>query len=336
MRFTLQNYGVVGNHNDAIVSGSWHNKLWVDIFVFINFLARPFQTTLRPPFTAGSFTSISVEVQRSRKRPEVVAAPQVKEQQLSVGLFQCTNEGCIKVYQSHSALEKHVLYEKCELREERSTLLDQSKMLYQHKLLEGSSTTETVESLSGDSSPSPLTKGWALKTTKSSRRFNDVQKKYLDDKFRIGQQTGHKLDPATVARDMRYAKKSDGARLCHPEEFLTAAQIQSYFSRQAAALRHHHDADSDDEVAATEELNYTTTRAHVVREMGLKHPVTYNQYNLCEMLQSKKLNKLSVSMLQDICTHFDINTESVTAHRKSPYIALLTEMIQECSCNKEI
>ncbi|KAK3738101.1 hypothetical protein QZH41_013835, partial [Actinostola sp. cb2023] len=80
--------------------------------------ARPFQTTLRPPFTAGSFTSISVEVQRSRKRPEVVAAPQVKEQQLSVGLFQCTNEGCIKVYQSHSALEKHVLYEKCELREE--------------------------------------------------------------------------------------------------------------------------------------------------------------------------------------------------------------------------
>jgi len=145
-----------------------------------------------------------------------------------------------------------------------------------------------------------------------------------------------RLNPSIVqCLSITECNKSDGARLFHPEEFLTAAQIQSYFSRQAAALRHHHDADSDDEVAATEELNYAATRALVVREMGLNHPVTYNQYNLCEILQSKKLNKLSVSM-QDICTHFDINTESVTAHRKSPYIGLLTEMIQECSCNKEI
>ena len=32
-----------------------------------------------------------------------------------VGVFQCPSEGCIKVYQRYSALEKHLSYEKCEL-----------------------------------------------------------------------------------------------------------------------------------------------------------------------------------------------------------------------------
>lgn len=51
-----------------------------------------------------------------------------------------------------------------------------------------------------------LARGWALKQTKKAGRLSETQKKYLDEKFSIGQQTGHKVDPLSVARDMGYTK----------------------------------------------------------------------------------------------------------------------------------
>ena len=78
-----------------------------------------------------------------------------------------------------------------------------------------------------------------------------LKKKYLDEKFNIGQQTGQKLDPVT--RDMRYAKNADGNRLFTRSEFLTTQQVQSYFSRQAGKLRHQHaEDDGGDHEAAIE------------------------------------------------------------------------------------
>jgi len=47
--------------------------------------------------------------------------------------------------------------------------------------------------------------GWALKGTKKATRFNENQRQYLDNKFQIGQESGHKADPGKVSRDMRYA-----------------------------------------------------------------------------------------------------------------------------------
>ena len=56
---------------------------------------------------------------------------------------------------------------------------------------------------------------------------------YLDQKFNIGQETGHKLDGVTFSQDMRYAKDDNGDRLFDASEVLTAQQISSYFSRMA-------------------------------------------------------------------------------------------------------
>ena len=47
-----------------------------------------------------------------------------------------------------------------------------------------------------------LQPGWALKGSKKAGRFTDDQRKYLEDKFRIGQETGHKADPEHVAQEM--------------------------------------------------------------------------------------------------------------------------------------
>ena len=82
-----------------------------------------------------------------------------------------------------------------------------------------------------------LSECWALKTAKKSTRFNEAQKKYLEGKFNRGQQTGHKQDPERVAKDMCFARKADGSRLFSSNEFLSAQQIQSFFSRMASKLR---------------------------------------------------------------------------------------------------
>ena len=52
--------------------------------------------------------------------------------------------------------------------------------------------------------------GWALKTSKKATRFGERQKSYLDEKFSIGQETGHKVDAETVARNMSYEKDERG------------------------------------------------------------------------------------------------------------------------------
>lgn len=48
---------------------------------------------------------------------------------------------------------------------------------------------------------------------------------------------GNKEDPATVAREMRVARDESGKLCFAPEEWRTAKQIASYFSRLAATQR---------------------------------------------------------------------------------------------------
>jgi len=67
--------------------------------------------------------------------------------------------------------------------------------------------------------------GWAIKGAKKATRFNENQRQYLDNKFQIGQESGHKADSENSSRDMRYARRDNGERRFNVEEFLTAQQI---------------------------------------------------------------------------------------------------------------
>ncbi len=178
-----------------------------------------------------------------------------------------------------------------------------------------SSTVSVEENKQQRPSRNLLLKGWALKAAKTLKHFNKRQRSYLDLKFAIGQETGHKLDPTSVAREMWYVTDRDGTRMFEADEFLTETQIRSCFSRWAAKLRHSYEPDSDDEEAVEEETNYNITRSLLVQKLGIQHPVTYDQYNLCEMFSSNKLSKLSIKLLQDICANMDIDTESITTIR---------------------
>ena len=68
--------------------------------------------------------------QKSSDENSLPEVPETAEGNVGVGVFQCPSEGCIKVYQRYSALEKHLSDEKCELLPERATLLDQAKERY--------------------------------------------------------------------------------------------------------------------------------------------------------------------------------------------------------------
>ena len=85
----------------------------------------------------------------------------------------------------------------------------------------------------------PLVQGWALRGAKKTVHFNENQRQSFDDKFEIGQESGHKADPEIVSRDMRYARTEKGQRRFTVDESLSAQQVQGYFSRAAARLMRH-------------------------------------------------------------------------------------------------
>jgi Arf-GAP/Rho-GAP domain/ANK repeat/PH domain-containing protein 3 len=174
-----------------------------------------------------------------------------------------------------------------------------------------------------------LPEGWALKSSKTAKRFNNAQKSYLEEKFRLGQATGCKLDPATVAMDMRSSRNKEGVRQFSATEFLSQKQVQSFFSRMASKLRHGK-ADENDIIAAEEQQAYEETRTLVLREVQLRHPIVFDTFNLCDLHKSGKINQLSVPMLRTVCENFDLPVEAITKRRKSPYLSLLKELIDAC------
>ena len=87
------------------------------------------------------------------------------------------------------------------------------------------------------SSKSSLQAGWALSKPRSSVRFSPKVKEYLTARFTIGERTGRKADPSQVATDMRNAKNESNERLFTRSEWLSKNQVQSFFSRMAAARR---------------------------------------------------------------------------------------------------
>ena len=172
--------------------------------------------------------------------------------------------------------------------------------------------------------------GWALRSSQLKRtRFNANQKDYLTKKFDLGEISGRKSDPESVARAMMAARDSEGNRLFTSAEFLTSQQVTSFFSR-LAAKRHLPDVMSGSETeSALQELSNA-----VMREVSLEHPIVYDCYNICDLISSSKLSSFSVQMLKEFCNFFEIDTSHVKVKRKKPYLDHLVDFGKDCSCHK--
>ncbi|KAK3744162.1 hypothetical protein QZH41_006680 [Actinostola sp. cb2023] len=206
-------------------------------------------------------------------------------------LFTCPEETCTKTFLRHSSMMRHLDCGKHQCTLEHETLLDKAALEYAEQL-EGHSTMVPVVSMaSRGPSEHPQSMGWALKSSGSRRaRFTQAQKSYLTAKFRLEEQTGHKADPASVSRSMMFAKDSSGSRLFTSDDFLTANQITSFFSRLASKKSLADDQQQDDIEVAAHEAGIEEIVNEVMYELVPKHPIIFDVYNLCELASKRKLN----------------------------------------------
>jgi len=103
---------------------------------------------------------------------------------------------------------------------------------------------------------------------------------------------------------MRYARIDNGDRRFNVEEFLTAQQIQSYFPRAAAKLKHavtaqsgHDSIDDNDSQAAQEQEAYSSARLAVLHQCELLHPIVYDTLNICSLNCTQQQADLSLVLI---------------------------------------
>ena len=258
----------------------------------------------------------------------------------TVPLFSCPEEGCLKTYQRFSSLQHHLDVGKHERALEHETLLDRAVLGYADRLQEQSGGVPQIQEVRTRlnlSNQPCLPMGWALKSSQVRRtRFTEKQKDYLTSKFLIGEATGQKADAASVAKAMMTARDSNGNRLFTISEFLTRQQISGFFSRLASkrALGNNQTTDNNFEEIhnAENEEAFSELRSEILQEVALGHPICYDTYNICELIQNSNLSKFSIQMLQNICEHFDIPIVDIKLKRKAPYIEKLIAFGKKCAC----
>ena len=258
----------------------------------------------------------------------------------NVGLFSCPEEGCIKRYQRFSSLQRHLDCGRHHLAIKNEGLFDRAIIGYSERLDVQSGSvpnipTEVSEVRSVENLLFPM--GWALRSSQVKRtRFTANQNDYLTKKFDLGEISGRKADPESVARAMMGARDSEGNRLFTSAEFLTSQQVVSFFSRLAAKRRlpdvtngGDEEADDAERESALEELSNA-----VMREVSLEHPLVYDCYSICDLISSSKLSSFSIQMLKEFCNFFEIDTSHLKVRRNKPYLDLLVAFGKDCYCQK--
>ena len=286
-------------------------------------------------FSPGRFKSLGTKLPEKEKPAEGLPKQTHEDAEEATSIFACPQDGCVKVFQRLSSLEKHLSLERRTRSLEKRTLLDLAKLGYKSRLEEGMaciSITAAVTVPKETATDQCVHEGWALKCTKKAYRFNKEQKAYLDAKFAIGQTTGKKLDGDIVAREMRRALGPDGVCLFKVSEFLTPQQISSYFSRRAAKIRQQVPNDAD--VRASEEADNFARARETVIAITLQHPITFDQYDICTMAKDGSLERLKLSMLQSICQKLELEVPPKPIRRKRVYLDLLEKAMINCTCQE--
>ncbi|CAC5403174.1 unnamed protein product [Mytilus coruscus] len=154
------------------------------------------------------------------------------------GMLCCPVDGCVKSFIKHKNLDDHLL------------------------IGNFTSKVEKTYSLSSDTvvAKENISEGWALKTRKPPTLFSKEQKMYLDEKFNIGETTGKKEDPISVAQEMRTTKVK-GKRRFKMNEFLTSQQIANYFSRVSRKK-------VEDNMLATIEQHLSSVREEILTKVN--------------------------------------------------------------------
>ena len=184
--------------------------------------------------------------------------------------------------------------------------------------------------------------GWALKTTKKRKRFEEKVKSFLIEKFEMGERYGNKVDPLSVSREMRLLEK-DNKLYFEPTEWKTAQQIKSFFSRYSANLRRKQGGElitdeieeefTEEDIEAWEsEIARQHLRDAVYAEIHKpEHPIEAEQINVCQLFEENKLTNLKLSKLKSICVALELNVQGPQTRKKS-FVDPIESLVRSCSC----
>ena len=127
-------------------------------------------------------------------------------------------------------------------------------------------------------------------------------------------------------------------------EWLSKLQIQGFFSRLSAKRKRSDgkqtssdDAKPDNNEEIAEEFASLTDEqmlenVDVQSEIsGIKHPVMYDIYNLCEMAFENKPLFFKVKMLKEMCKHFENTSNS----RDTKSTLARKKIVEDCSFTKK-
>ena len=184
-------------------------------------------------------------------------------------------------------------------------------------------------------------------------RFTKKQTEFLTDQFQKGEYSGRKSDPQEVSKTMSLARDQAGGRRFQPDEVLTSQQISGFFSRLSGKKRlevtaagneakasevSEVDMESvdEDEISAEAESHLSAVCANVMRDVAIQHPIVSFDLNICELVQKRTLTTLRVDRLRDMCIDLGLDISDISPQkRKKPFIARLTQLVQECICSSK-
>ena len=112
----------------------------------------------------------------------------------------------------------------------------------------------------------------------------------------------------------------------------------SFFSRETAKKKSTQDVETEtqeDQQAVERETSQQDLQKDVTDSISICHPILYGNYNLCDYASNKKSDKLSILLLQDICTSLQLDIFNIKVKRKKPYIMLIEFLVEKCSVNPE-
>ena len=175
-------------------------------------------------------------------------------------------------------------------------------------------------------------KGWALKKQKAVVRISPAVKDYLTELFNKGNTDIHdKAKPADVVEKIKETFPS--------KDWIEAQTVKGYFSRLAAQQKGLQVSEvNEGEDEALEKEQYLEHLIEVIeQEMIAKHPLVFNDINLCEHSTegrlAKTLEKQKLSELQSLSSFFDLEITGRANHKASYYGPIL-ELASSCDCCK--
>ena len=129
---------------------SYHSRPQIIIIVtFVLYTTDVGYKWLNVNFSTGGFKPFTTCTKSRREKPlsQEVEADTASQAKSAMEAFSCPKEGCVRVFQRFSSLERHLSSERCSKSLERQSLLDLAKTKYASRLEEGVGKMPTLKSL---------------------------------------------------------------------------------------------------------------------------------------------------------------------------------------------